>query len=84
MPIAGPDVDRLVGERALLVRVDTQPRVHALADALLAEVRAGRLEEREFRGSVAAPRLRRQRGWRANGQAGARPGDRGGGGRTTV
>ena len=40
----GPRVDRL-GERALLVRLDTQPRVHALADTLLADVRAGRLED---------------------------------------
>jgi KipI family sensor histidine kinase inhibitor len=43
-PTAGPRVDRL-GERALLVRVDTQPRVHALADRLLADVGADRLED---------------------------------------
>ena len=37
-----PRLDRL-GERALLVRVDAQERAHAIAEALLEDLRAGRL-----------------------------------------
>ena len=37
-------LDRL-GERALLLRVDAQARVHAIADALIDDLVAGRLED---------------------------------------
>lgn len=44
--IRTPDLrlDRL-GERALLLRVDAQARVHAIAEALLDDLRAGRLQD---------------------------------------
>jgi KipI family sensor histidine kinase inhibitor len=44
MHTPGLRLDRL-GERAVLVRVDAQPRVHAIASALLPHLEAGTLED---------------------------------------
>jgi KipI family sensor histidine kinase inhibitor len=41
---AGPRLERF-GERAILLRAAEQASVHAIADALMAEVRAGKLED---------------------------------------